>query len=87
LTDLEEITPFTSTPKPEQLRRSFIEQINISLRLLINGREVLKTNGRPLTMENFTVDFVDEYEDFIVQTVDPPKSILVEVYEKVCIFF
>ncbi|KAL4236189.1 Coiled-coil and C2 domain-containing protein 2A [Mactra antiquata] len=71
------ITPTTSCPSGEQKRRDDVSKCKVFVKILFNGKEVSRTNSKPLSQE-FKVLYGQIYNLKIMQW---PESISFQVYE------
>jgi hypothetical protein len=79
----ESITPTSDCPQAEQLRRSQIESSLIVIRLLINKREVLRSEPASIQAQDFDIPLkASELAEITVQFNEIPKEIKVEIFEK-----
>ncbi|XP_015427337.1 PREDICTED: coiled-coil and C2 domain-containing protein 2A isoform X3 [Myotis davidii] len=73
------VTPNDQCPRAEVLRREDVKRRSVYLRVIFNGKEVSRTEGRPLGAD-FRVHFG---QIFSLQIVNWPESLTLQVYETV----
>ncbi|XP_036185045.1 coiled-coil and C2 domain-containing protein 2A isoform X5 [Myotis myotis] len=73
------VTPNDQCPRAEVLRREDVKRRSVYLKVIFNGKEVSRTEGRPLGAD-FRVHFG---QIFSLQIVNWPESLTLQVYETV----
>ncbi|XP_054437927.1 coiled-coil and C2 domain-containing protein 2A [Pteronotus mesoamericanus] len=71
------VTPNDQCPRVEVLRREDVKRRSVYLKVIFNGKEVSRTEGRPLGAD-FRVHFG---QIFNLQIVNWPESLTLQVYE------